>query len=298
MLILKGHGYGEAVRTVAFAPDGRSLASAGNEGKVRVWDLATGESIVAPKSTSYVCSLAYDPDGHYLAWGEWGQEVVIWEPGAPAARLLKLTKSYQQPRMHVAYAPDGCFLAAVSGTVWLLETSTWESLPLSEGSANGSGSVAFAPDGKTFASGHSRRGYRVTEHTVRLWDVGKRRVVGTLVGHGTAAQAMAFSPDTRLLASACGPELFVWDTTTREVVLRHAMDRMYFKDVAFTPDGRFLLLARNDETVRVWRTSDWGEQRTYRWELGKMVSLAIDPAGMRAAAGSDKGKIVVWDLDL
>jgi WD40 repeat protein len=129
-------------------------------------------------------------------------------------------------------------------------------------------------------------------------DVAKRTVRATLTGHGSTAEALAFSPDGRVLAAACGPTLVVWDVATGQVLVRHTADRQYCKDVAFTPDGRFLLLARNDETVRVLSTAGWKEHTTFRWELGKMVSLAIDPTGMRAAAGSDKGKIVVWDLDL
>jgi WD40 repeat protein len=109
---------------------------------------------------------------------------------------------------------------------------------------------------------------------------------------------MAFSPNGRALAATCGQALLVRHVTTGAILVHHKIDYQHFKDVVFTPDGRFLLLARNDKTVRVWNTQTWREQAAFDWDIGAIVSVAVAPDGMRAAAGGDKGKIVVWDLDL
>jgi WD40 repeat protein len=70
------------------------------------------------------------------------------------------------------------------------------------------------------------------------------------------------------------------------------------QEVAFTPDSRFLAAARNDRTVQLWETASWSPAAAFDWQIGSLVSLAIAPDGMRAAAGSKRGKIVVWDIDL
>jgi WD40 repeat protein len=82
------------------------------------------------------------------------------------------------------------------------------------------------------------------------------------------------------------------------VLTRLAVDRKHFQAIAFTPDGRFLAAVRNDATARFWDARTWQPARAFEWGIGPLVSLAIAPDGMRAAAGSKKGKIVVWDVDL
>jgi WD40 repeat protein len=136
------------------------------------------------------------------------------------------------------------------------------------------------------------------EHWIRLLDVTTHQERGTLRGHGNIANDLAFSSDGTALAAACSQFLWVWDVASGEPLTRFKVDRLHFQAVAFTPDGRFLLAVRNDGTVRVLETQRWREQAAFAWGIGPLVSLAIAPDGMRAACGSKRGKIVVWDVDL
>ncbi len=81
------------------------------------------------------------------------------------------------------------------------------------------------------------------------------------------------------------------------VVLRND-SRRHFTDAAFHPSGRFLAATSNDQTVKFYDTTTWGVARTFTWDIGKMRSIAFSPDGNLAAAGSDTGKVVVWDVDL
>jgi WD40 repeat protein len=181
--------------------------------------------------------------------------------------------------------------------LWDLQGGT--SVPIGLGTDYASGCLAFAPDGKTLATAHTvPNPSRSDDHSVRLWDPTTWQVRGTLRDHGAKATAMAFSPNSRVLAVICGPVLHIWDVVTGTTLVRHKPNKQHFKDVAFTPDGRFLLLSRDDQTVRVWNTQTWREQAAFDWDIGAIVSVAVAPDGMRAAAGGEKGKIVVWDLDL
>ena len=112
------------------------------------------------------------------------------------------------------------------------------------------------------------------------------------------ARSLAFTPDERLLAGACGVFLRIWDATTGDLVVRMKVDQTHFQAVGFTPDGRFLVAGRNDGTVQFYETGTWREHAAFDWGIGPLACLVVARDGMRAAVGSKKGKILVWDLDL
>jgi len=74
--------------------------------------------------------------------------------------------------------------------------------------------------------------------------------------------------------------------------------RKHFTGIAFHPSGRYLAATSNDATVKLFDTTTWQVAKTYTWAIGRMRSIAFSPDGTLAAAGSDTGKIVVWDVDL
>ena len=74
--------------------------------------------------------------------------------------------------------------------------------------------------------------------------------------------------------------------------------KKHFTGVAFHPSGRFLAATSNDTTVKLYDTATWQLARTFTWEIGKMRSVCFNPEGTLAAAGSENGKVVVWDVDL
>jgi WD40 repeat protein len=74
--------------------------------------------------------------------------------------------------------------------------------------------------------------------------------------------------------------------------------RKHFTGIAFHPSGRYLAATSNDETVKLFDTNTWEQAHTFTWKVGRMRSIAFSPDGALAAAGSDKGQIVVWDVDV
>jgi WD40 repeat protein len=74
--------------------------------------------------------------------------------------------------------------------------------------------------------------------------------------------------------------------------------KKHFTGIAFHPSGRYLAATSNDETVKLYDTATWEVAKTFTWNIGRMRSIAFSPDGTLAAAGSDRGKVVVWDVDL
>jgi WD40 repeat protein len=111
---------------------------------------------------------------------------------------------------------------------------------------------------------------------------------------------MVVSPDGKLIAYHTGGELIVRRLEHRAPLVRRlgSTTLKHFTDLAFHPSGRCLAATSNDATVKLYDTETWAVARTYSWKIGKLRSVAFSPDGTLAAAGSDTGKIVVWDVDL
>jgi WD40 repeat protein len=108
------------------------------------------------------------------------------------------------------------------------------------------------------------------------------------------------SQDGQLLARTFNARVIVLsaDDFSKPVAALRNDNRKHFTGIAFHPSGRYLAATSNDETVKLYETTTWEVARTFTWDIGRMRSIAFSPDGTLAAAGSDKGKVVVWDVDL
>jgi WD40 repeat protein len=111
---------------------------------------------------------------------------------------------------------------------------------------------------------------------------------------------LSFSPDSRWIAAACGNVVLVWDSAnfkTTPIALADS-GRLDVTGLAFHPGGNFLAATSNDSMVRLYDTDTWRCVKTFSWDIGRLRSVAFSADGLLAAAGSDSGRVVVWDVEL
>jgi serine/threonine protein kinase len=205
------------VHSVTFSPDGKFLA-AGNKyityriddwSKVTmwvtVWEVGSWQEIAYLKGTEYnVLSVAFSPDGKFLASGNDCRTVKVCEVGSWG--IVAILRGHEGDVWSVAFSPDGKFLASGSGdrTVKVWEVGSWQEVTTLRGHGNEVNSVAFSPDGKFLASGSD-------DKTVKIWEVESWQEVTTLWGHRGDVTSVAFSPDGKFLASgSTDSRVVVW----------------------------------------------------------------------------------------
>ena len=205
---LTGHTSG--VSAVAIAPDGTWLATASDDGSVRIWDPATGQQRAALTGHTGDGERGGDRPGRHLARHRRGDDgsVRMWDPatGQQRAALTGHTDGVNV----VAIAPDGTWLATAGddGTVRIWDPATGRQRAALTGHTGAVSAVAIAPDGTWLATARRRR-------AVRIWDPATGRQRAALTGHTGSVSAVAIAPDGTWLATG-GDDgtVRIWDPAT------------------------------------------------------------------------------------
>ena len=255
------HG-GSEVTCLAFAPDGKTIASGSQTnledlragGTVKLWDVATGEQTVSFETGAMIISaLGFTPDGKVVG-------------------------------------------AAASESISLWDTASRKHLVSFRGNESYVGDFAFSPDGKTIAAAGGKRG---EASVVKLWDTNTAKEIRSLSGSlEEQVTAVAYSHDGKLLASTRGDlfgGVFLWNTTTWES--RPADGALYtISSLAFSPDGKLLVVGDTHGAAALVDVASGEQIIVLTPGVRGVASVAFSPDG-KSVAVAGTSSVMLWNVE-
>ncbi|MFD5142724.1 helix-turn-helix domain-containing protein [Streptomyces sp. NPDC058401] len=285
-------GHGGPVNAVAFAPDGRLLATGGSDGKVLLRRVADRSTVAAFTAPGRVRAVAFSPDGRTLAAGSTDGPVRLWPLGSGGGPVSVLPPSTAGARA-VAFAPDGDTLAvaAADGTIQLRDTAGDHSeRAVLTGHTARVNTLAYAPDGRSLVSAGA-------DGTVRLWDTRRAEPAGVLEGHTGEVLGAAFAPDGRTVATGgVDRTVRLWDVGGRRAAATLTGHSDDVNSVAYTPDGTTVISGGGDGTTRLWDVRGGRLTATLAGHTDYVLAVSVDPAGSVLATAAFDQSVVLWDL--
>lgn len=280
------------VKSLAFSPNGRILASGSWNNNIELWDASSGKLLSTLEGHSDVVStLAFSPDGSILASGSGDNTLRLWDAASGKPLQTLLSPSLSISVQAVAFSPDGKRLVGgyYNDVLHLWDIASGQLLLTLKGHAGPVNAVAFSPDGKTIVSGSS-------DNTLRLWDASRGMPLHTLEGHAGPIQTLAFSPAGHILASGSEDRsLRLWDTGSGNPVRSLEGHGGAVSALAFSPDGKVLASGSSDKTLRIWDMPSGRPLRTLTGHAEAVYALAFSPDGKTLASGSEDRTLRLWD---
>ncbi len=306
---IKGHIH--TINSIAFSPNNSKLASCGNDGTIKIWDVKLGTEIkTLTGHTGMVYDLAWTPDGKKLASGGYDGTVKIWD--VRSGSLQAALTGHTGKVLGVAIAPGGSGIASCSEDksikIWDMNNGTL--LHTLRGHAGMVQSIAYSRQGRQLISGSE-------DGTIKIWDIDIAQQIRTLRGHDRSVTSIAIAPidvpspaaDTRegdsyttrpdhniVASGSWDGYIKIWDAHTGELKRTLTNHNDWVTGVTISADGRTLVSCSCDRTIKIIDIATGTLRKTLRGHTQRVSGVAISPDGKTIASCSRDSTIKIWGI--
>jgi WD40 repeat protein len=288
--ILKLSKHNEAVLSVAWNPDGKTIATGSEDKTVIIWDVEKGEVIATLQGfIRGVNGLCWTPDGdNLLAAGD--KTIQVWDK---AGKKLRVIGGASTDVRSISFSADGKIFSA--GTydrrIFVWDFASGKLIRTLEGHDKSVLAVSISSDGKLLASGS-------LDETVRLWDLSTGKCLKIWKGHAGNIFSVAFSPDNKYVLSASKDNsLRLWDISQDQSVRSYIGHTLPVTTAKFSLNGLWILSGSVDKTVILWETFTGKKIYDYIGFDGGVNSISVAPDGKAFATASSDKKVLLWKLN-
>ena len=272
--------------------DGLRAVSAGDGGRVRVWDVRAGATLLeidASNETIYTISIA--PDGTWFASG--GQDGIIRLWDLTSGRLKRNLDRSDKVIYGTSISTDGLKLASCGegGTIQVWDVPTGKLTQQLYDSSGTSYSCEFGlSDRYLIVAGEDGR--------ARLWDIQTGRKVSELTGASGSIYSSVFNEPMGFIALAgYDGTLRIWDAHTLELRRSIAVSSGAIYDCCASPDGQWIATVSEDRLVRIWNSEDGQLRQELAGHLGYLGCCAPSPDGKWLVSGGHDCVLRAWRID-
>jgi RNA polymerase sigma factor (sigma-70 family) len=298
---------GQQISTLAFTSDSKTLATAGRDGQIILWEMASGKQIrklgvaqpaggnaMRPRFVA-INFLTFSPNGKALATIENGTAVRVFDV-VGKKELWTAEALANVPFPVCAFSPSGKTLAipAAKNQIQFWDAATGKKLHTCKGHEGPVNTLAFSADGKTLVSGSD-------DMTLRVWESATGKYLRSCEGHRDAVQAVAVSADGKTLASTGQDKTIrLWETGTGKEVRRWGIEAVPVVQLVGAPVLQFAADGKNlfhidSSSLGVYATASGKEVRRVRSPVTYGIPPVLAPNGKVLAVAVQGQRIALWD---